>query len=341
MKNLCILLLSVFLASCASKEAPHVVDFPREISVNEYDSLPINLLNPAQIFVSDKYIAVLVRHEDKMIWVYDTQSHEHIASFVALGRGPNEVLQLNRIGQTDMSGGNLKLKVQSFPEFIAWLDIDASIRENKTVFTDKVEFDGRQSRSSNMLYAANGVYYLNDSSKFLMFMDPDRSGNFQYNPSPFSLIFDLEGRDISDTLYWYSHPQPRAPMILFSSMAGMSHNRKYLGRANRYINSIVIGNIEENRVKTIGFDSRATDLRKAEQEKATYFDEASANNDYFFAIRHTASETSSEIWVVDWDGEPVAKIHVPLKLRAMCVTDRNQIYAITNEDRIVMFDSGL
>ncbi len=339
MNRLFIVILIVFAASCSPKkqQVSYITDFPREIIISEYETLPLDLLSPTQIFVSSEYIAILLRHEEKMISVYDRQSCEHIASFLSEGRGPNEVLLMNRIGQVDISAENLKLKIQSFPMFVTWLDIEGSIREGKTIFSDKIEFDGKQN-SSNFLYAANSVYYLGDNSRLLMFMDPDRSQNRRFSSSPFSVVYDPETDNLSDTIYWYPNQMPDAETLLFASMISMSFDRKYLGRANCHINSIIIGDLEKGQIQTICFDENATDLEKALNEKKTHFNDSSADNNYFFAmIEGDTLEPSSEIFVVDWKGKPIAKMIVPLKIRTFCVADSNQIYAVTEDDAIVRF----
>lgn len=335
-------LFVLILASCAEKPiVRYVSEFPREITITEYEELPFDLLAPEQIFVSSKFIVVLQRHEERMIRVYDKLNGDYISSFLSNGRGPNEVVMMNRIGQTDLSEGDFKIKIQSYPSFFAWLDIDSSVREGHAILTDKVEFSGA-SNSSNYLAIANSVYYLEGKDQYLMFIDPERSNNRPISSSPFSVIYESQSRKLSDTLYWYHRPNQDAPTILFAHSSSISYNKKYLGRANRYINSVIILDVEANRTQTICFDEKAMDLNKAEEEKIVYFSESAADDNSFFAVKnYDSSSTFSEIYVIDWQGTPIVKMITPFKIRSLFVAESNQFYAITEDDRIVQFECDL
>lgn len=319
----------------------YISEFPSTYTLNDAEELPIDILDPADIFVSDSYLIFFQRHEAKMFQVYDKSTNKFVGATLSEGRGPNEVEMMNLITQWDVADGSAKIRVQSYPHFIAWLDVNASIEQGKTVLLDKVDFTTSPDKSLLMM-ESNSLNYI-DNGKLWILKSPERSGTQNISYSPFYVVYDIENNTVSDTLYKYDIPSKlKLSSLLFSSFSSMSPDKKRAGAAHSHMNLIIIYDLVNFSKKSICFAPDALDYEKAEKNLQPYYRDTHATDKYFWALTRFDENKPSAVDVLNWNGDPICKLNLDVNARLMFVDDvQKKLYVVTDTDKILRYDVSM
>ena len=149
----------MLLVSCSTKkngeEIRNVVDaLPDTVYIPEYqlegDTLSCDALWPTDILAIDSFLLV-AQHKDKdLIHVYGLDGFKKLGSFLNVGGGPNEVNNWNGFTQSWVDDGKVKLLVQSYPQYVAVLDLNESLLQKQAVFEERFSFN-TDSAKTNLL----------------------------------------------------------------------------------------------------------------------------------------------------------------------------------------------
>lgn len=131
-----------------------IINLSREV-------LPIDLIYPTDMVAIDTFLVVLQHHEEKIIKVFSINSYKFLGEFLRKGGGPNEVIVFGRLSQWFMEEGEPKIMIQSYPNYLAVLNIRKSIEAGETVYDRKYTFE--KGKKKNLFLASNSVYEINQS----------------------------------------------------------------------------------------------------------------------------------------------------------------------------------
>ncbi len=165
MKYLSVIIF-LFFISCHSekdmKEIREVSDASVSNSLSTVkvkgEKLDLDLLCPLSILCVDTILLVYQDFEEKMVKAYGMQSGQLLGQFLRKGGGPDEVYMFSGFVQSLTLGNTPEVVIQSYPQYLALLNLNETLKENKTVYKKKYNFT--DSDRSALFAACNAVFYL-------------------------------------------------------------------------------------------------------------------------------------------------------------------------------------
>ncbi|ADV44720.1 hypothetical protein [Bacteroides helcogenes] len=336
-KKILILLLGmVSLASCrhASKSSDFITvlatDTPSVINL-PHDTLPIDRMLPTDMVAIDTFLLLMQHHEEKIIKVFSTNTCKFLGEFLRKGGGPNEVVTFGRISQWFMEDGEPKIVIQSYPNYLAVLNIQKSLEAKETVYDRKYTFETEQGK--HLFIASNSVYEYNQS-ELMMTKDPIRSG-IKDNSNDFWEFYDY-GKDKVNRKIVYENFTGLIDPFSKSSNRLLKPDRKKVALLYSMVNLISIVDIEKAQIKQIYPEGRKFDIQDElkRDNRSSCLDEGECTDQYIFAL-----SSNSQIDIYNWDGRYVYKADLGDKIRMFSV-DNNQkfLYAVNSDDAIIRYD---
>ncbi|GFZ38463.1 hypothetical protein [Bacteroides nordii] len=122
------------------------------------EKLDLDLLCPLSILCVDTILLVYQDFEEKMVKAYGMQSGQLLGQFLRKGGGPDEVYMFSGFVQSLTLGNTPEVVIQSYPQYLALLNLNETLKENKTVYKKKYNFT--DSDRSALFAACNAVFYL-------------------------------------------------------------------------------------------------------------------------------------------------------------------------------------
>lgn len=335
------LLLLVFLFSCSTErkscEIRNVVNSrPDTVSILEYplegDTLLCDALWPTDILAVDSFLLV-AQHKDKdLIHVYGLNGLKKIGSFLNVGGGPNEVNNWNGFTQAWLEGDGVKLMVQSYPQYVAVLDLNESILQKQAVFEERFSFNTDSARS--IFYRSNVAFKIDN--RFLLSRAPGRVQSLaDYNAS--FQWYDYKKDEIGDVVYGMNQAVLPVPYLYVNG--GMCYNPSQgkLCYVCRFMNLFFILDVETNRSIQIVPNNMPTDIEKhvAEKRDANYFRDVACTDEYIFLAtydgcsRGEMDQKGIRVEVYDWEGKHVCRYLIPHAINYLTVSPQSdRLYVV-------------
>lgn len=335
------LLLLVLLTSCSTErkggEIHNVVNMlPDTVLVPEYqlegDTLSCDALWPTDILAVDSFLLV-AQHKDKdLIHVYGLNGTKKIGSFLNVGGGPNEVNNWNGFTQTWTEDDGVKLMVQSYPQYVAVLDLNESILQNQAVFQERFSFSTDSARS--ILYRSNVVFKIAD--RFLLSRAPGRVESLTDNNASFQW-YDYKKDEIGDVVFGMNQDVLPVPYLYVNGGMCYNPNQRKLCYACRFMNLFFILDVETNRSIQIVPNNKPTDLKKqvAEKQDVNYFRDIACTDEYIFLAtydgcsRQEMDQKGIRVEVYDWEGKHVCRYLIPHAINYLTVSPQSdRLYVV-------------
>lgn len=324
------------------KQTAVVIDtFPNKIVCEPAEQLSFEVLDPTAVIASDSLIVLLVRHEEQVLKIFDKQTRCLKGKMLSKGKGPNEVHMLNRINQWDIENGRFQLLIQSYPYFLGWLDVLASLDSGRTVFATKYDFT--QTVETQMLLASSNVVFDWKNSKLIMNKDPERSNTIKDNPNPFYVVYDYQTGQTSDTTYLKSLlPLPTLAThntLAYSGYSSISPEANTWARAFTYLGTVDFFDLQNRTQTRVCLSPDVFDYEALLQHPKEHFKESAATRDYFFVLSAVDPDDGCRIYMFDWSGHPLCEMQFKIPLRFFSVNQQTEeLFAIDREERIFRFD---
>lgn len=337
-----VLLFFIVLIGCKeNKKESFSIKYAKEVSV-EYslspDTLPIDMLNPTGIVAIDTFLVFVQRHEDKIIKVYSATDCRLLGNFLSKGNGPDEVVLFTRFNQFFQRDTESLLWIQSYPNYMGLLNVNKSVKENKTIFDKKVSFTANNGMK-NLFGESNVVFELSDSV-FLLTKDPVRSQTVEENPNPFYVKLNYVSRQVYDTIYINDLKDISFEnRLIYSAYPVIRPTSKdKVALFYTYMDAIVLIDLESKEKTKVGLSEMGLNTQYAIQQKSQVHYEAFATDSFIFGLRKDDA-AQSLLYVYDWDGIFKYKINLNANISYFSINEKNKmLYGIDDEDHILAYD---
>ena len=337
-------MLFVFLTSCnfgAERVEWHNVSTLHgdTLEVSEYslvgDTLPYDVLWPTGIMAVDSFMLIAQHKEKELIHVYSLEDTTKLGSFLRQGGGPNEVNLWNGFNQVWKDSGEIKLLVQSYPQFIAVLNLNKSLENGEAVFDERFSFTADSALS--VMARSNVGYKVGD--KFLMARAPERvKGLKNFNPS--YQWFDF-GKDTPEDVV-YAMDQPLYPHSLLYMSGGMTYNPKKgkICSACWFMNLFYLLDVNTNQSVQVMPNNEEMDWEAYVNDKKdnVYFRSAASTDEYVYLATYDGLSLSDiknhgvKVEVYDWDGSHICRFLLPDAINYMTVKPDNSVLYVVLPD---------
>lgn len=338
----CVLLSSLVACNVGTKrvEWHNVLTLHNDtLAVPEYsltgDTLPYDALWPTGIMAVDSFMLVAQHKEKDLIHVYHLEDTTKLGSFLQQGGGPNEVNLWNGFNQVWKENGETKLLVQSYPQFVAVLNLNQSLKEGKAVFDERFSFVSDSAVA--IMARSNVVYKIGD--RFLMSRAPDRiKGLENFNAS--YQWFDYAEDSPGDVVY--AMDQPLYPHPLLYMNGGITYNpiEGKICSACRFLNLFYLFDVKNNQSVQIIPNNKETDLDALVNAKKdnVYFERVVSTVEYIYLATYDGLSQSEiegkgiKVEVYDWDGKHICRLLLPDNIYYMTVKPDNTLLYVTLPD---------
>lgn len=338
----CVFLSSLVACNVGTKrvEWHNVITLRNDtLPVPEYslagDTLPYDALWPTGIMAVDSFMLIAQHKEKDLIHVYNLGDTTKLGSFLQQGGGPNEVNLWNGFNQVWKENGEIKLLVQSYPQFVATLNLNQSLKKGKAVFDERFSFVSDSAVA--IMARSNVVYKIGD--RFLMNRAPDRiKGLENYNAS--YQWFDYAEDSPGDVVYAMDQPLYPHPYLYMNG--GITYNpvKGKICSACRFLNLFYLFDVKTNQSVQIVPNNEETDLDAYVNAKKdnVYFQRVVSTDEYVYLATYdglSQSETEGKgikVEVYDWDGKHICCLLLPDNIYYMTVKPDNTMLYVTLPD---------
>lgn len=331
---------AIFYSCRNTTDENYMIDdksFPKTELLEIDEFCPIELLDTRGLIISDSYIVVYSRNEEKMIKVFDRKTNAYKGSFLTKGRSRDEVLFLTQIMQKEESNGKLKLLIQSFPRYMNWLDVDSSSFLNKVVFVERNEFNTKKQK--DLLINSGASYDLGNNTVLMRYNLFDKN-----NPTTSMVLYDIDKDCEIDRFTWIqvdkTIPNPEIMdgiNIVYSGNTSISSDRRKIAQAFFNLNRITFYDFDTKKRRNLLFDKDAMNYGSTYEKMKTenfesFYRTCVGGNKYFYAVKNPSNsdgDIASIIQLFTWYGEPKYEFVVKEKIVFIDVDERTkQLYAI-------------
>lgn len=297
------------------------------------DTLPYDALWPSGVLAVGDYMLIAQHKEKEFIHVYNLEDTTKLGSFLRQGGGPNEVNLWNGFQQVWKENGEIKLLVQSYPQFIAVLNLNKSIEKGEAVFDERFSFTAD---SALVIMARSNVAY-KVGDKFLMSRASERvPGLKNFNPS--YQWFDFAEDAPGDVVYAMDQPLFSEPLFYMSGGVAYNSEKGKICRACRYMNLFFLLDVNTNRSVQIIPNNKETDIETSLSKGQVYFKKITSTNEYIYlatydGLRHSEIEDKGiKIEVYDWDGNHICRFLLPESISYLTVKPDNTVLYVVLSD---------
>lgn len=309
------------------------------LAVPEYslvgDTLPYDALWPTGIMAVDNYMLIAQHKEKDLIHVYSLEDTTKLGSFLRQGGGPNEVNLWNGFTQVWKEDGEIKLLVQSYPQFIAVLNLKKSLERGAAVFDERFSFTSDSALA--IMARSNASYKIGD--KFLMSRAPERiKGLENFNAS--YQWFDFEKDAPGDVVYAMDQTILPYPLLYMSGDKEYNADKGKLCSACRYMNLFYILDVQTNQSVQVIPNNEEIDLEAYVNAKKDniYFQKITSTDDYIYLATHAGLSRSAtegkgiKVEVYDWGGNHICRFLLPDSIVYITVKPDNSMLYVTLPD---------
>jgi len=338
MRNL-LLTLSCFLLLFSCKEQDSVLYYTdSDFTPVQLKATPLNQLeqlSPGSLEILDSLLVVTDYIENPRIHFYNKHSFKKIATYGAIGEGPEEYKEPEWNGQTfkiDDESEDVYFRIYEFGYgMIHDVNLSAVLRS---------EFPAKSNKHylAPDIFNAGNVYFSNDT----IFGEATYSEGIKYFRSSFNDIMQYNKLGVlnDDDILQKADVQQR--INLDRSFLGFAPQHDMFVAAYLRFNRIIILDKQLNETKRIILGTEAkgpTTLQVPSNDNTLYFRGIYCAEDYFYASYLTDSDQDSKfasvIYVFDYQGNPVNKLELEFPARSYTIDESEKVlYVLTGRDDV-------
>lgn len=288
------------------------IDFP-ETYFLEGEKILVDTLGIGYVQIFDPYIILGTYSLPYFTQIYTCSSQKHIGDFFNKGQGPKDFLSFNIIKKEYPH-----LWVKDYNNRIVSL---LNVSEG---FSDK-GFEIEKTYSYKTAVDPFNVFYLNDSSLLIKDFEINKGLHYyKYNP----ITEEKTGND----LVIYNYPIDYSLMNKMLTLSDALHpNGNKIVSITEIFDQIDIINLDDLSqnisVTTNKHPVNYSRIINTEEDelKHFYFDIPYCNENEIFVLYHSEEKEKTEVHIINWEGEAIAKLLLDKKIRGIDV-DRSQKY---------------
>lgn len=302
------------------------------------DTICNDALWPTDILVIDTFMLVAQHKDEHLIHVYSLKDTTKLGKFLQKGGGPNDVNLWNGFTQYWKESGEVKLLIQSYPQYIGVLNLNQTLKQNKVVFEERFSF---RSDSAMSISARSNVSY-KIGNRFLMSRAPERIvGLKDFNAS--YQWFDFETDAPGDIIYAMDQPLFPIPFLYATGGACYSPQKGKICYTCRFMNLFFLLDVHTGNSVQIVPNNKSTDLETfvSEQKDASFFADVAYTENYLYLLTYNGvsyqerKDTDACVEVYDWEGNHVCRFILSDYIYYITVDESDKIlYAVLHDGGI-------
>lgn len=305
-------------------------------------NIDFNLLCPLDIQCVDTMLLFFEDYEGAMIKAYGLQSKRFLGSFLRKGGGPNEVALCSGFRQTLSHVDSSKIIIQSYPQYLAILDLYKSLQEERTVYEHKYSF--RDNQRNAVFIASDAVYYI-DKNTLLLTKNPERSGKSDdYNV--YFELYDYRNNHVINSFYATNLPFIPNAALLYRGAQCISADYKKVVIFMYYMPMFSITDIDTGTSRQIYPFGKKNNLQAYIDEPGEFYKDVYCTKHRIVALYKDGiqlgdKETSpSYFHVFDWNGNLLYKIRVKDDIKCFSLDEKSgTVYAaMMNDEEVKQYD---
>jgi len=341
-----ILLLLLVMFSCKSKKNVEIRDVSDVLLTDSAitvkiigEKLDLDLLCPVGILSLDTILLIFQDFEDKMVKVYGMQNQQFLGDFLRKGGGPDEVQMFSGFTQSFIQDGVAKVVIQSYPQYLAILDLQKTLSKNETIYEKKYSFSDEQ--RSSLFAACNAVFYIGQDI-LLLTKAPERSGRMEDGNTYFEL-YDYNKNEIIRRFYATNLLFIPQAFELYKGALALSSDRKKIVLFMRFMPVFSITDIETGCSKQFFPFGKEENIEKYIEMPGHYYWSACTTDNCIIALYKGGVEpqklnddgVNSYLHIFDWKGRLLYKIEIEDNIKCISLDERSGIlYAVLMNDDI-------
>ncbi len=314
-----------------------ISDFPKTVTLIG-DTIAIDNFGANTIHIIDSFMIFAGGRLDTFYKVCSKYDYTYLGNYIPQGRGQSELSSISfpLFYQTDSSGAKIFLQDRENLT-IKTFNITKSVKKRRTVF-DNENIDIKN------LPGLKTLYPINDTLFFLHYF------NYRNNKECYALLnSDTQIPLYTDTIYNNSISS-RGNIFLWNTFGSINYNKKRYVTAMQFFNQINIYNIDTRNALTIIPNNTQTQIKEVEEtlmpEKMEYYEDLISTDSQIWALYAnknrkdwaTQENISTEIHVLDWDGNPLVKFILPQKINKIALDEEQKIlYGMTSSEKVFKY----
>jgi len=345
-----VVIIFLFFISCQSEKNIEIRDVSDVLVSDslstvkmEGEKLDLDLLCPLSILCVDTILLVYQDFEEKMIKAYGMQGGQLLGQFLRKGGGPDEVYMFSGFVQSLTQGNTSAVVIQSYPQYLALLDLNETLEENKTMYKKKYSFVDSE---RNALFAAcNAVFYLKDNI-LLLTKAPERSGKMDDGNTYFEL-YDYDKNSILKCFYATDLPFIPQAFELYKGSLALKKDHTKIVSFMRFMPMFAITDIETGSSKQYFPFGKSNDLKEYIKVPGHYYWGACATDNHIIALykggidpmKLESDTLTSFLHIFDWEGRLLHKIEIEDNIKCISFEEKTGVvYAVIMNDEIKKYN---
>lgn len=340
-----VFIIFLFFISCKSEKRSEIRNVTETLFVDssatvklEGEKMDLDLLCPMGVLCMDTVLLFFQDFEEIKISAYGMQSEQLLGRFLRKGGGPNEVYLFSGFTQSFFQSGAPKIVVQSYPQYLAILDLNETLDKNKTVYEKKYSFTDEQRNS--VFISSNTAFYIEENI-FLLTKAPERSGKTENNNTYFEL-YDYDKNKIIKSFYATDLPFIPQAFQLYKGVLALKNDRKKIASFMRFIPMLAITDIETGSSKQIFPFGKEEELESYIEKPGHYYWSVCSTDNRIVALykggidpRELEDVSVSYLHIYDWEGRLLYKMEIEDNIKCISLSEEaGMIYAVLMNDEI-------
>lgn len=294
------------------------------------EKIDLEIIGVNDLFVIDTFLITFKPSGyNNFFEIYSTTDYKYLGKCLSKGRGPNEFLSIQYLGEYSISNNDILLLISDgILQKGARLNLSQSLKQDTTICDTIFR-----------TYNSDRSFSLNDSSYAL------------FNPIPGNFNFTIQSNNkqiISETKLLRSFISKSTPNFLLS-MGIIKHPTKNIFASNMlFFNQINIFSSDMKKNFSISYGSPINIFKTINQPDTSvilYYSSLVATSSYIYAlytnkkVDHFYHGTgSTEVQIFNWNGQPISKIIIPENIIYFGVDEKHKyIYGLKGNEEIFRY----
>ena len=345
-----ILMALFFLVACSQPKKGTIRNVTEVVSTDssplievEGKNFNIDFLCPQDIECVDTMLLLFEDYEEVKIKAYGLQSGQLLGNFLRKGGGPDEVTLFSGFRQTLNQDSAPQIIIQSYPQYLAVLDLNRTLKEEHTIYEHKFNFSGNQRNA--IFIASNSVYYINENT-LLLSKDPKRSGKID-DDNIYLELYDYNENRVTKSFYATDLPFIPNASLLYKGAQSLKPDYRKMVLLMYYMPMFSITDIETGASRQFFPFGKEADLKKYIDAPGDYYTDAFSTNQRIialykdgFKLEKRDEPSPSYFHIFDWEGNLLHKIKVKDDIKCFSLNEKTGIVyaALKNDEEIKQYD---